>query len=170
MAGGPLRRSMCRRTTLGRWWRLTNTSSTPATLEGVEPEIEQRRAFDGQHALRSVVRDRPQPASVPAASRNAFIGHPPHDAERAHACVRRIEDSIEPVHVLEPLCVGATESAGVRFGDQPSMLSERDVGENVTGVAEPVLAGNDARAIGAVLTHDDLGELPSAHRHCHRRR
>ena len=46
-------------------------------MEGVEPEVEQRRASDGEQAFRGVVRDRPQPACrCPAASRKAFMKPP----------------------------------------------------------------------------------------------
>ena len=37
----------------------------PRAMEGVEPEVEQRRASDGEQALRCVVCDRPQPGAGP---------------------------------------------------------------------------------------------------------
>ena len=44
------------------------------TMEGVEPEVEQRRASNRQQALRGVIRDRPQPAAGPRREQERLHG------------------------------------------------------------------------------------------------
>src|SRR5262245_43676685 len=85
-------------------------------------------------------------------------------AARAHLGVGIGQDPVEALHALQPGRI-----IGDRIGRRalwfPAEVAERtDVGQDVPGIAEAILAGRDAGLIGAVLAHDDVGELPGRHR------
>ncbi len=107
----------------------------------------------------------------PAASRNAFTPRP-SGRPRARASGRwpRPARPSRPSIPLSHAAYAATESAGVCRGSQPSAAQRADVREDVARVAEAVFAGYHARLVGAVLPHDDVGELAGGDRPSRRRR
>ena len=143
----------------------------PRAVERVEPDVEQGPAADGQHALRGGVGDRPQPAADSRGEQEGLHASGlPDDAEGAHPRVRLGQHAVEAVHALEPGGVGRDRSAGVRRGSQPSarraLMSERMWRVSPNRYSPVTTPGS----VGAVLAHDDVGELPGGDRPCRRRR
>src|SRR5215469_5980572 len=73
-------------------------------------------------------------------------------------CLR--QHAVETLHAVEPRGV-----RGDRFGRATLRLPAQglqgaDIRDDVAGVAKAVVAGHPAWLIGAVLTHNDVGEFP----------
>src|SRR5262245_11191250 len=83
----------------------------------------------------------------------------PHDPERTHLGVRLGEDLVEPGHPLEPLGVLGDRVDGGTPRLPAELLQGSDVGDDVAGVAEAVLAAHHTRLLRAVLAPYDVREL-----------
>src|SRR5690348_11468620 len=99
-------------------------------VERVEPDVEHRLAADGNHALGDGVRDRPQPAADAGGEQEGL--HVPAFRTTPRARIRASASASTPSRPSMPLshsAYAATESAGVRWGSQPSarraLISDR---------------------------------------------